>query len=872
MKVRRGALPRAVPRVLGPAPGPRVVAAMGLAWAALAIVATLNDLGTLTGAFRRMADVAALPDRFSLAGLAGRLLTLPLTGFAAAGWMAAAFGLGRSATRLAGRRWSPALTATAGAGLGSMTAMGLAAAGLAFPPLLIGAVALPALAGLVGAVRDRRRRPPIAVPLPDPWLLATLAVGLATWITVAAIPDTLEDPLTYHWAAPEHYLRHHRLLAAPEHMQFQNPLVVEMTYLLALALGGIGAIKSLALALGLLGAALTAGLARRLVPGGTGWIAATVLVLTPAMTEQVWLAKNDPGTFLFWVAAVSASLAPGLRTRAGAAACGLFAGLCAGSKYTSVFPLVGLTAWVLGLKPRRERLALVAAVGAAAVLPWFLRNWFDTGNPAFPLAYRVFGGLWWDVGLEDAVHGYARAVTPPDVMKPSYAWYVLRDVLASPATVGAALAALGPLGLALLLPAPARLATGAAAAAFLLLLTERNGRFLIPLLALAACGAEATVVALKAAVPPAPRRAVLGVLLGLGLLGSAGHVALWIPDADALWLAGQATAAEARARRYTMYEECRTWTAAHLPANARLLFEGEHRRFGFRQPVMSTHIVEQPPVWRWATQAADAPHLARKWRQAGIRYLVYNLVQSRFRHTVWFQGPAWPARALQVYRAFAVHCLTEVHQSPHMDYLNGMLYVMRVDWHPHPATGYVAVLPWTETLILPAGNASRRGDKDEARTLALGVLKALPDVGEIADEVAGTLHEGGAIPQALVLHRWLAENRYHGETNWYYLAVEESMSMKSSRSFAALREQTMYTGEASSNLPEALASSFVNWGIEAAHAGRMAAACTRVGIGLRIMPGYAQARKVAAMMGCVPATPPLKRAAPARNGIFPPAP
>ena len=35
--------------------------------------------------------------------------------------------------------------------------------------------------------------------------------------------------------------------------------------------------------------------------------------------------------------------------------------------------------------------------------PWLAKNVVDTGNPVYPLAYRVFGGRDWDAGPRDAV-------------------------------------------------------------------------------------------------------------------------------------------------------------------------------------------------------------------------------------------------------------------------------------------------------------------------------------------------------------------------------------------------------------------------------------------------------------------------------------
>lgn len=81
------------------------------------------------------------------------------------------------------------------------------------------------------------------------------------------------------------------------------------------------------------------------------------------------------------------------------------AGLCAGwagaTKYTGLVLVAAAlaAAWFLcrrgGLRNRVRDFALFALAAAVAVSPWLIRNTAFTGNPVYPFAYSVFGGVAW---------------------------------------------------------------------------------------------------------------------------------------------------------------------------------------------------------------------------------------------------------------------------------------------------------------------------------------------------------------------------------------------------------------------------------------------------------------------------------------------
>src|SRR5262249_53199385 len=147
---------------------------------------------------------------------------------------------------------------------------------------------------------------------------------------------------------------------------------------------------------------------------------------------------------------------------------------------------------------------------AAVMAPWLAKNVADTGNPVYPLAYRVFGGRHWDAAMDARwanVHG-------PQPVSAGLLWRSLLDVVGRSDWQSPLYAALAPL--AFLRPGSRRYAAAIGAyAAYLFatwwMLTHRVDRFWLPMLpalaVLAGLGADWT--------PSRAWRGLLGTLVVL---------------------------------------------------------------------------------------------------------------------------------------------------------------------------------------------------------------------------------------------------------------------------------------------------------------------------------------------------------------------
>ncbi|MEK7476302.1 MAG: hypothetical protein AAB152_11815 [Candidatus Coatesbacteria bacterium] len=831
--------------------------AVAIGWSLLVVAQTLGSWTEAADPLRALIRAWAISPEWTMAGglaQAGRVAaTVGLTLAA----LLAALGAGEAvAGPVTPRRGRLPLVVSFALGLGTLSALaaGLGFAGLLAPGalrvLVVGAIAL----GLRAAHARRAEFAAVARSFAgEPVATAAALVAAAVLMALlASLPDTHEDPLVYHWAAPEAFLRAHRIYPAVQHFQWHWPLGVEMVFACGLATGGVAAVKAATLVFLLLGCAGASSIARRLDRGAAGWTAACLVALAPAIAYHAWLAKNDPGVTAFWAAAVVAMLAWPPRSARGALIGGILAGFCASTKYTSFLPLAALAVW-FGLRRPGLR-ALGLAVGAAVVVaaPWPARDWLLTRDPFYPLGPEALHGLWWAPPYTRALHLYAQQVTAIPAGGHPGLWLSWRDAFADPGQAGLPLAALAPLGLVLCLPGAAGVGAAVALALFLVTLTEWDFRFLLPLAPLIAAGGE---VALRRLRDLAPRYTSAGwaILAAVGSAHLLVRVIVQLPPDDWSFLTGRLAGPAFFAQRYTADEEIRRWCADRLPPSERILLTGSDKRFGFSQTVVSSHVVTMPLPWRWAKESRTPEELAKKWRQAGIGCIAHNLVSGRFRHQGWFTGPPWSPRMLGVYRAFAKRYFTEVHRSPRMDYANGFFYVLRVEARPHPEARTVPVLPWTEAVTVDVRIAGNTGaSKAKCLDLTDRALRLLPDVDDAVETAAYACAQTGAFNKALELNRALAARGFDGEIGWYELAVSESFLGRRPAAFAAVRRWTGLVGGLDPRAHELAATVFVNLAGARVHAGDGAGACRLLAIALRVKPGFPQALAGLADLRCPP--------------------
>ena len=256
---------------------------------------------------------------------------------------------------------------------------------------------------------------------PAGWLIIT---GLALFFVVqmlgAMSPQTDFDVVEYHLGGPKEWFQQNRISRLPHNVYTNFPFLSEMLILAGMvlygdwqwgALGGQAAIAGFAplTALGLFAAG------RRWFSTRAGWIAAMIYLSSPWTYRISIIAYAEGSLSCFLFAAIFAAfvyqeqlltqLSPSLsKTVPMVFLTGTMAGSAMACKYTGlvsvVVPVGIFVAWMTLSKTRVGDLRHCVIVGgiyllgvAACVGPWLAKNAVATGNPVYPLAVRIFGGV-----------------------------------------------------------------------------------------------------------------------------------------------------------------------------------------------------------------------------------------------------------------------------------------------------------------------------------------------------------------------------------------------------------------------------------------------------------------------------------------------
>lgn len=284
--------------------------------------------------------------------------------------------------------------------------------------LLIGAVALLCHRTLVALMAEglaRWRRNWGDLSGFECLLLATILLAACMNFMGSLAPPWQYDDLEYHLACPAQFWREGRI-SFLEHNVYSNfPATVEMWHLTGMALTksalqGACVGRLIQLSLGLLTALALWSLANRLFGRPAGSYAAAFFYVSPTVASLSYLAHVEIALTFYVVLCLYGFVLyqkSGERGRLilSAIACGL----ALGCKYTAAaFLMAPLLVMVVtcemtgrrGIASAARRAGLVLGIALLAASPWLLKNLIYTGNPVYPLAWKVFGGRGWDATKE----------------------------------------------------------------------------------------------------------------------------------------------------------------------------------------------------------------------------------------------------------------------------------------------------------------------------------------------------------------------------------------------------------------------------------------------------------------------------------------
>lgn len=237
--------------------------------------------------------------------------------------------------------------------------------------------------------------PPLA---PAAWLLlGVAALALLLDLFEAASPPIEADTLAYHFELPRRFVEEGRVFFVPRALSGATPLMVQMTYAVALALGPAESADVLltgwTFISGWGASVLLFALARRWLPVSWALGLALLFQTLPATIYGAGSGQVEPRLALF-VLAASAALIRGRDGKglAPAVLLGVAAGFYAAGKYTGLLflPAAGIALMCLGGRWFTRGLVFtLAAVFAGG--QWYGWNFAHTGDPVFPLLFEVLG-------------------------------------------------------------------------------------------------------------------------------------------------------------------------------------------------------------------------------------------------------------------------------------------------------------------------------------------------------------------------------------------------------------------------------------------------------------------------------------------------
>jgi len=582
---------------------------------------------------------------------------------------------------------------------GSLAIMGFGLAGLLRLPVIGAAGLLALLCSLPVLMGHQAESPAAPGPLKlsmgfakvnaRPALLGLFLLPVLPWIVSAPLlPPVNVDILEYHLGLPVAWAETHRITGFPGNFLVSMPLGFErlaVPFTLTGLIGAIPAFHLLLLAVSSLVFVRALALAGSPLASLGGWL----LFSCGWILNQAAEGHPDNGLVLATTAgllALARGSALGLGLAAALAAftkyqgCGLAVALLVAGANKAIgaggkaadgcakvaddfgeqrAPLAAGATGSGGARPAGIFRSGAAAGGIALVacLPWLVRNWYDTGNPVYPLLDRLIPSLNWTGWNDRVLWGsmpnagirMAWETTAGAVMSYALAfWAGARTEWFSPY---AALVYLLPLiVLARATPLAARkfaLAGGLFAVAWLWP-APKFGRYLLP-------GAVCALAAFLAAIPARAATRTLAAMLSLLLLAeSATFVALFRrPGAPAeRVLSGGLDREEYRAVTLGKYREA-VERLNTLPADPgrrdRVLVIGLGHGFGLSRPVFANNETGYPAFLAATGPVADAARMRVGLRQSGIRWILYNPIGA------YHRGPCWAGydRSEEWWKAYA---------------------------------------------------------------------------------------------------------------------------------------------------------------------------------------------------------------------------
>lgn len=287
-------------------------------------------------------------------------------------------------------------------------------------------------------------------------IAALLVMDLCEGLSPAADADTM----AYHFETPRRFLAEGAIYAIPRALDGISQLLLQMTYGVALGLGGKPAAPLWTMVSGWGLGALFFVLARRHMSRFWALAGTLCLMTTPAVVYSAGAGHIEVRAASFALLAAYAAAQSVTRDMPSAertgwiVLAGLLAGFFAGSKVTGLIFAFAVCIALLGGPGAVRRMVLFSLAVALSGTQWYLFNWSQTGDPLYPLLWKYLElapGFEWS----DQFNEYMQLQWSWEQPLPrSPLWYVLypfRSIFFPPTQLESLRTGLGP-ACVLLLP------------------------------------------------------------------------------------------------------------------------------------------------------------------------------------------------------------------------------------------------------------------------------------------------------------------------------------------------------------------------------------------------------------------------------------
>jgi hypothetical protein len=227
------------------------------------------------------------------------------------------------------------------------------------------------------------------------WLiLAGIAIAMTMDLFEGLSPAADGDTMAYHFETPRLFLAEGMIYAIPRALDGLTQLLVQMTYAVAMGLGGKAAVPLWTMVSGWGLGALFYVIAGRHMPrvwalAGTLCLLTTPAIVYSAGTGQVEVRIASFALLSAYAAILSGRINVDPRTQMHwVVLAGIVAGFCIGGKLSGLIFAFVVCISMAGGRNALSRMIVFSAVAGVVGMQWYIFNWIETGDPLFPVFWQ----------------------------------------------------------------------------------------------------------------------------------------------------------------------------------------------------------------------------------------------------------------------------------------------------------------------------------------------------------------------------------------------------------------------------------------------------------------------------------------------------